>query len=215
VGQYPFLYLYHGKLDSDLVDKVGWVAIGFQEPVGVEDRKRIMKSCPEPFAGFFGWSDTLFMSESQGDIFDSAIAEKHGAGREGLRRFAREVEVWVTEIHERNPIVFFVGPSPVLGGDPWDTWSWEAVPHVVLPYLEKYAQTHPESLVEVEEDEGEEHGEDDSDDEDSGFFTPGPVDLAQMQCLLEHFDVDPLGGEAEDRRLRAKALLERYGMNDG
>src|SRR4051812_45537927 len=175
MADHPFVYFFHGEIDPDRLGKVGAVTLAFASPVPERDRIRIQKSVPQAFAGFFKWSDTLFTTESLGDVFDAMVYGESGPGDgEALAEFAAEVEAWVVRVHEKNPLLFFVGPTPVLPGDAWDAWSWSRAPEVVLPFLERYADAHQESL----------QTDDDDMDASEPMASWGKVDLGQMQALL-------------------------------
>jgi hypothetical protein len=201
MGAFPFLYLDHGELDPDRIAKGGAVVLGFQAPVPERDRLRIQRSVPDAFAGFFRWSDLLFTSESAGDVFDAVIYGDASRGDpEPIQRFAAEVEAWVRQVHEQNPLIFFSAPSPVREPDAWGRWSREQAAAMLLPYLERYAETHPDSRV-LDDDDVEAS-------EPMGAWSK--VDLGAMRWALQRLGADTLAGR--DGADRVRALFARYGL---
>lgn len=212
---YPFVYLDHGALDPDSFDKAESIWIAFHAPVPEADRRAIMRSCPAAFAGFFRWDDVLFYSESAGDVYSAIVADEFGEGgafevtAEAARRFSRAVEAWVLEIHTRTPIAFFIGPSRALDGDGWNAWSYARVGSVIVPWLERYLDTHPDLPDEVEE-VGEDGFADPLDEDALDELEPlaTPMDRATLAYIAQHLDGEDL---SEEERARAHALSVRLG----
>ncbi|MBS2029174.1 MAG: hypothetical protein JST54_14830 [Deltaproteobacteria bacterium] len=205
MSDFPFLYLDHGRPNPDLVDKVGMVALAFAQPVSVPDRLKLQATVPDAFAGFFKWSDVLFTSESMSDVFSAVVYGDADEGDEqALDAFANEVETWIRGVHAKHPLLFFVGPTPALPGSAWADWSQSRASEVVLPFLEKYADTHPEALL----------ADDDDNDTSEPMANFGRVDLAQMQVLLRSIDSERLAGSGAEGKARVKKLLARFAMKD-
>jgi hypothetical protein len=161
VPDFPFVYLNHGPLDPESFDKVDAVWIAFAEPVSDEVVAAAAASCPAPLYGFFSADDSWLYCETGSDVYGSMVGFDYGRGEnavsaEGAAAFSAEVEAWVLGIHEQAPIAFVVGPSlPLWDGDaivdPWARWSEEQVRTVVVGWLERYADTHPDLPDEADE----------------------------------------------------------------
>ena len=218
---YPFVYLDHGPLDPDSFGKVEAVWIAFQSSVPEAERRAIMASCPDAFAGFFRWGDTLFYTESLGDVYGAVVAEEHGDGgvdvsADAAMSFSKSVEAWIMDIHQRAPVAFFVGPSRSLEEGGWNGWSHARVGSVVVPWLEQYLDQHPDLPGEIEELSGAEDPEPGAEPIGVNPFTKEPMfaprpratpmDRATLAYLAQCFDVEELtAGEQE----RARVLAER------
>jgi len=162
MSDHPFVYLNHGPLDPDYLDKVDAAWIAFREPVSPADMAYVARTCPEPIHGFFNADEALFYCESPGDVFDATIAIVWGNGdfpadEAAAAAFSSDVERWIRDVHSRNPVAFFIGPGTSLGDDPWDRWSRQQLDTVVYPWLERYLDTHPDlpEDVEIDDDEGD------------------------------------------------------------
>ncbi|MFE4924298.1 hypothetical protein [Streptomyces sp. NPDC056661] len=193
MSDFPFVYLNHGPLDPDTFHKVDTACIAFREPASEADLAFVARTCPAPIHGFFYADDGLFYCESLGDVYDFEVAEGWGGGEypvteEAAAAFSAEVERWALEIHERTPIAFFVGPGATLDEDSWETWSRQQVGTVVVPWLERYLDTHPDLPQDDPDDENTDL-DDDADDED--WVEPAaPMNRDTLSYLSQEFDVD-------------------------
>lgn len=209
---HPFVYLNHGALDPDSFDKAESVWIAFERPVPAADRAAIMETCPMAFAGFFRWDDALFYSESWGDVYGAVVASDYGEGgmevsAEAAQAFSRDVEAWILGIHARNPVAFFIGPSRSLDEEGWNAWSYARVGGVIVPWLERYLDAHPDLPEAVEDVVG-----DDGEDEAGGAPVATPMDRETLAYIAQHLE----GREpTREEQARAHALSVRLGWEPG
>jgi hypothetical protein len=158
---FPFVYLNHGPLDPDSFNKVDAAWIAFAEPVSDDVLAALVNACPAPLQGFFRADDAIFYCETGGDHYEIMVREEYGAdddsvSAEGAAAFSADVEAWVRGIHEQVPIAFVIGPGrPIDDGNAaigaWALWSEQQLVSVVIPWLERYADTHPDLPEEIEE----------------------------------------------------------------
>jgi hypothetical protein len=158
---FPFVYLNHGPLDPDSFHKVDAAWIAFAEPLSDEVLAALVDTCPAPLDGFLHADDAIFYCETLGDVYDIMVREEYGAdgydvSAEGAAAFSADVEAWVRGIHEQVPIAFVIGPGRPLEDDngaigAWALWSEQQLVPVVIPWLERYADTHPDLPEQSEE----------------------------------------------------------------
>jgi hypothetical protein len=161
VPDFPFVFLNHGPLDPESFDKVDAVWIAFADSVSDEVIAAAAASCPGPLYGFFYADDALLYCETGSDVYGYMVGvtygrDENGISAEGAAAFSAEVEAWVLGIHEQAPIAFVIGPSRPLWDDdgivdPWARWSEEQVKTVVVSWLERYADAHPDLPDEADE----------------------------------------------------------------
>lgn len=202
---FPFPYLGHGVLARDAVGKVGGAYLAFAEPVPEDQRAAVMKGCPAPINGMWLWGPTLASCESDGDTFDTTLAEKYAGGDVGaidagvLARFAADVEAWARGVHALHPLVFFIGSVRVEAPSAWGKESERVAASVMVPFLEAYVAENVADLVMK--------GDDDDIDDDE-VDEPGLFDAFAMSCLLPSFP------KTADRELnkRLDRLRARFGL---
>ncbi|GEM_PF-4757157 len=179
---YPFVFIGHGELSPDQIDKCEECYIWFKKPVKPEVRKLIMKTCPPPLAGFFHWADEFVHFGSADDIYDGNIMlayceEKYKGILEGttdadpgfwgsklnddiflnsLKAYAADLERWINEVNGIEPVAFFLGPNAASPVDEWNYWSKNSAAKLALPYISEYTIKHKELF---ETDHGEEETE--------------------------------------------------------
>jgi hypothetical protein len=98
-------------------------------------------------------------------------------------------------------VAFFIGPSRSLDEDGWNGWSYTRVGSVVVPWLERYLDTHPDLP-----DEADESAPEDEDEEPEHVVSP--MDGATLAYIAQYID----GWEStEAERARVHALSVRLG----
>jgi hypothetical protein len=142
----------------------------------------------------------LFHSESYGDVYSAVVIEEFGDGRghltaEGARAFSAEVERWITEVHRKNPVAFFVGPSRSIDDGGWNGWSYAQLGTVVLPWLERYLDSHQVPLqVEDTEDANDPEADPAAETLDD-VPRSTPMDLTTLRSLVS--DLEAVGTPVE------------------
>ncbi|MFE4924294.1 hypothetical protein [Streptomyces sp. NPDC056661] len=193
---FPFVYLNHGPLDPAAFGKVETAWIAFREPISEAHLAFVARTCPEPISGFFHGDDGLLACESWGAVYNLTVAEGWGRGEhyvteEAAAAFSAAVERWALEIHQRTPIAFFAGPGTTLAEDSWATWSRRQVGPVVVPWLERYLDTHPD----LPQDDPGDAAAALADDAENWPATPMNRDT--LSYLFEEFDADGDEGPPE------------------
>lgn len=199
---FPFVYLHHGALDPESFGKVDEVWIAFAAPVSGDVVATFVEGCPAPLYGFFHADDAILHCETGGDHYEFLVRTEYGedggtVSAEGAAAFSADVEAWVRGVHERAPIAFVIGPGRPLEDadgelDAWAHWSTERIETVVVPWLEWYADTHPDLPDENDEDDGEVQ----------------PMDRYTLSALLQHLPENVPG--ITDR---LDALADRLGWS--
>jgi hypothetical protein len=157
---YPFLFVNHGPLDVDCIDKCEEIFLWFTREVTPAERKRIEAGCPEPISSFSHWDRTFCYFGSHGDVYDGAITMGYApaAVRKALERadpardakawqrayqramdhfegslaaYCEDVERWAREVHAIVPIAVLWGPHGADEDDPWNRYSRERFAEVM------------------------------------------------------------------------------------
>lgn len=152
MADFPFPWLHHGPMSSDILDKCEEVFLWFTRTVTPEEREEIERGCPEPLADFMAWGDTWTYFGSAGDSYDSTLIARYAGLAEdasfedwrdvhedgerldqALQHYLADLEAWLRRVDTTVPILFFYGPN-TDGPDAWGDWSatqverlWEVV----------------------------------------------------------------------------------------
>lgn len=167
---HPFLFINHGSLDPDCIDKCEEIFAWFARDVTKAERERIEAGAPSPLRCFWHWDRQFCYFGSEGDTYDSMVmadyapaqareamakAERSGdpmAWRkafqllqkhhgEAVEAFSRDVERWAREVHAIVPLVVFWGPN---GGDEEDPWSRDSAARFADAMYERMRSYEPE-----------------------------------------------------------------------
>src|SRR5258706_7303312 len=171
-NEFPFIFIGHGELDSNQLDKNEECYLWFKQAVMPQERKDIMKSCPYPLAGFFQWSDYFLQFGSGGDTYDIDIMSKYASKElndalEGAVKkkpefweskefrkmyqqaadlFSADLERWIMETDKIAPVAFFIGPNRANQNDPWNKWSHEHLADA-FSYINEFSRVNDEILT--------------------------------------------------------------------
>jgi hypothetical protein len=180
----------HGRLILESFTKAADAYIGFERAPSTKQIETIIRSCPAPIRGFSAWTDTVFSTESHGDVFDWSMLEHYGTkeeiaasqksgwadfGQDSADRFAADVERWALATHAVVPIRFLIGPC-ASDGDAWDAWTCDQLADVMVPFLEDFAERNGARMPEEAADRV---------DADDGA---GPLTRGHLACLLQNLD---------------------------
>jgi hypothetical protein len=68
--EYPFIFLGHGELFPEAIDKNEEIFIWFKREVKKDEQKKIMKDCPPPVDFVYFWGKEFVYYGSGGDTYD-------------------------------------------------------------------------------------------------------------------------------------------------
>ncbi len=75
--QFPFIFLNHGEINLEYVNKNTECYIWFGREVTAVERKLIVETCPPPLSGLFVWGECFAYFGSGGDTYDFDIVETY------------------------------------------------------------------------------------------------------------------------------------------
>lgn len=161
---FPFLYIEHGAISPECVDKCEEVFFWFSRPITQQERDKIMKDCPPPLSHVWHWDSEFVYFGSAGDTYEFEVIEGYIPKAlkpkldqlrkpeqymeyykltqqykdEAIEAFTEHLERWVEQVHKIAPLLLFWGPRSDDESDEWNQWSEANFSEIMADRLKNY-----------------------------------------------------------------------------